>query len=153
MSFPFSLYRGLYAPQPNSPIDRRDLLDYAGSNTVESARYINPLTHDFEVSSTNLLQGMNAVEQEVMLAVNTTFNSSALPGFGQNFGSIKLITPNIKNQINSALRQCLSNLLDSGQITLGNINISNTITGQVNIKFDFINTTLGTTSPISFLLQ
>src|SRR5512143_2795488 len=116
MPFPYELYRGISAPQVNYPIDRRDLLNYTGDNTIQSARYINPLTRDFEVSSTNHLQGQNAVEQAVTLAINTTFNSSAQPAFGQNFGAIKTVpvtTAQLTAKVSATIQQALGNLIQN----------------------------------------
>lgn len=152
MAFPYSLYNGIQQLQGQSPVDRRDLLNYTGDNTIQSARYINPLTRDFEVSATNHFLGENAVEQAVLLAMNTTFNSSVLTGFGQNFGSIKVITPFIKNQIAANIKQALSFLIQNNQITLGEIDFSNNGLGQVAIQFAYANNTLNTEATLTFIL-
>ena len=152
MSFPYSLFKGLQAPQPNSPIDRRDLLNYTGDNTIQSSRYIDPATGDFVVSSTNHFEGMNAIEQAVLLAVNTTFGSSAQPGFGQNFLSPKLITNNVPSQMTTLLQQCLADLIANKQITLQQVTVTNNDIGQVSIQFVYNNNTIGTTASLSFIL-
>ena len=152
MTFPFNLNNGLSTPPINVPPDRRDLLDYNGSNTIQSSRYINPETHDFEVSSDNLLQGMNAVNQQVLLAVNTTFNTSVLNGFGQDFSSIKIITPNIRNQVLSVLNQALSNLINNGLISIETVSINNNAYGQISVNFNYVNNTTGVSTPIQFNL-
>lgn len=153
MPFPYDLYRGLSAPQPNFPIDRRDLLNYTGDNTIQSSRYINPLTRDFEVSSTNHFVGQNAIEQSVLLAINTTFNTSAQPAFGQNFGAIKTITPQIQSQVFATIQQALGTLIQNKQITLRSLNFNNNGYGQISVQFTYNNNTLGTTTPVSFILQ
>lgn len=153
MPFPYDLYRGIAAPQSNFPIDRRDLLNYTGDNTIQSSRYIDPVTHDFVVSTTNHLEGMNAVEQAVMLAVNTTFNSSAQPSFGQNFGNIKLITPQIQAQVANTVQQTLTTLIRSKQITLQSIQFTNNGLGQISVQFAYNNNTLGNSASMSFILQ
>ena len=153
MPFPYDMYRGISAPQSNFPIDRRDLLDYNGNNIIQSARYINPLTRDFEVSSTNHLEGQNAVEQAVVLAINTTFNSSAQPAFGQNFGLIKLITPQIQTQVSNTVQQALGTLIKNGQITLQSIQYTNNGLGQISVQFTYNNNTIGNTAQMSFILQ
>jgi hypothetical protein len=151
--FPFSLYRGITTPQPNNPIDRRDLLDYNGSNIIQNSRYINPLTRDFEVSPTNLLQGQNAVDQQVLLALNTTFNSSAQAGFGQSISSTKLITSDIQNQITNSVQQTLSTLISGNYINIQSVLVNaNNDLGQVNISVSYNNNTLGTTPTVSFIL-
>lgn len=153
MAFPYSIYKGIQAPQQNSPIDRRDLLNYTGNNTIQSSRYINPLTRDFEVSLTNHLQGMNAVEQSVMLAVNTTFGTSVQANLGQAFLSPKLITTAVQKQMRALLEQCLSFQIQNNQITLQTVLINNNDIGQVSIQFTYSNNTLGTTAEMQFLLQ
>jgi hypothetical protein len=153
MPFPYSLFNGLQAPQQNYPINRTDLLDYKGSNTIQSARFIDPQTGDFVVSSTNHFEGMNAVDQAVLLAVNTTFNTSAQPSFGQNFQSIKLITGNVKVQMTAILQQCLAYLIQTNQITISNILVSQTDIGEVSMQFSYTNSTTGNTTPISFIAQ
>ena len=153
MPFPYDLYRGISVPQTNYPIDRRDLLDYNGSNTIQSARYINPLTRDFEVSVTNHLQGQNAVEQAVVLAINTTFNSSAQPTLGQNFKAIKLITPQLQSQVVTTVSNALSTLIQNKQITLQQVSFINNQYGQISVQFVYNNNTIGNTAQMSFILQ
>lgn len=153
MPFPYDLYRGISAPQTNYPIDRRDLLNYTGDNTIQSARYIDPITHDFVESGTSHLQGMNAIEQAVMLALNTTFNSSAQIAFGQNFGAIKLITPQIQTQVNATINNALATLIQNKQITIQNIQYNNNGNGQIAVQVTFYNNTLGISTPVSFILQ
>lgn len=150
MSFPHDLLSNLAIPNAITPINNTDLLDYAGSNTIQSARYINPQTQDFQVSSTNHLLGQNAVDQEVLLAMNTTFNSSVQIGFGQNFGSIKVINTNMQNQVQTILNQALANLINNQSITLGDVLISNNGLGQLSIQFDYTNNTTNTTVPLTF---
>jgi hypothetical protein len=152
MAFPYSLYRGISQPQQNIPIDRRDLLNYTGDNSIQSARYINPITQDFEVSSTNHFQGMNAVEQSVRLAIITTFNSSAQLGFGQNFRSIKVITPFIKNKIISVINNALNFQIQNNQIVIGTIVFSNNQNGQISVQFTYTNLTLGNEANLSFII-
>jgi hypothetical protein len=153
MPFPFSLYSGLSYPVTNYPIDRRDLLDYQGSNTIQSARYINPQTGDFEVSANNLLMGQNAIEQQVLLAINTTFNSAVLKGFGQQFGNIKLLTPNIQNQVVNIINNALSYLIQNNLITIQKINSTVNNFGQLQVQFVYNNNTLGTQAPITFIIE
>lgn len=117
MSFPYSI--NLLPDVAPTPIDRRNLVDWQDGSTIQTSRFINPLTKDYVVSSDNKLAGMNAIQQEVYLAVLTKFNSSSLTGFGNNILSIKMINQtNFSAQVSSMLNQCLSDLIGSGQITL-----------------------------------
>jgi hypothetical protein len=95
---------------------------------------------------------MNAIDQAVLLAVNTQFNSSAQSSFGENFLSPKLITSNVSAQMTSLLNQCLSYLITNKQITLQNVSVVNNQVGQVSIQFSYINNTTGQTTPVSFIL-
>lgn len=157
MPFPYDLFRGLSQPQTNFPIDRRDLLNYTGDNTIQSSRYINPITHDFEVSSTNHFVGQNAVEQSVTLALNTTFNSSAQLGFGQSLPVNIRLVPTDPGQLSAAIfasvQQTLATPIQNKQITIQDISYVNNGNGQISVRVAFHNNTLGTTASVSFILQ
>lgn len=152
MAFPVNLKTGLKTIQTNLIPDRRDLLDWKGTNTIQTSRYIDPITHDFVVSATNHLVGMNYVDQEVVIALNTSFNSSVLLGFGQNFLSPKLITTSIKTQLYSLLQQCLSFQIQNGLVVIQSFDVSNTASGQMSFQFTYINTTTNTTVQQQFQL-
>ena len=135
-------------PVPNNT----DLLDFQNTGNVQTARYIDPNTRDFELNANGTYQGMNSVEQEVQLALLTTFNSSSVLNFGQNFASVKVITPFVKKQMISLLNQCLSYQIQTNLITLSNVNVSSNQFGQVFISFNFTNNTAGTQTEITYQL-
>lgn len=137
---------------PLTPPDRRDLLDYAGSNSVQTARYIDPVTRDFVVSANNHFQGMNNVEQEVLLAVSTTFNSSVLLNFGQNFASMQVITKNVQTQMVGLLNQCLAYQIQNNLITIQNASVATNSFGQVSLQFVFTNNTTGVQTEVQYLI-
>ena len=149
-NLPFGL--SLAPPPPRTPPVTQDLLSFDNSGTIQTARYINPLTQDFALSSDNLYQGMNAVEQEVQLAILTTFNSSSVLNFGQNFGSIKVITPYITKQMTNLLNQCLSYQITNNLITIYNVSVTSNPQGQCFISFSFTNNTLGTQTEVVYLI-
>lgn len=100
--------------------------------------------------------GQNAVEQAVTLAINTTFNSSAQPAFGQNFGAIKLVpisTQQLNSKVSATVQQALGTLIQNKQITLRDIQIHNNGLGQISVQFSYNNNTLGNTASMSFILQ
>ena len=148
-SFPYSLQVGLASPQPNLPFNRVDLLSYTGNNVVQSSRYINPLTKDFEVSANNHLQGMNAIDQSVFLAINNSLNSSAQLGQGQGFITRGLIPANgvtgaqnlqqLTQQMTLLLNQCLSFQLSNQQITITSVVVAYNSGGQIQLQFVYIN--------------
>lgn len=153
-NFPLPYGLSLALPPLLTPNNRNDLLDFQGTNTVQGSRYINPQTQDFEQSANGLFQGMNAVDQQVQLALSTTFNSSAVLNFGQNFASIKVITPYISRQMISLLNNCLNNLIVSGSITITSAPIvsSSNQFGQVSLSFNYSNNTANTSTAVSYIL-
>lgn len=150
MTIPFSV--SLQPMQPNVPNLGRDLLNYTGNNQVQGARYIDPITRDFVVQN-GFYVGQNATEQQVILAINTTFNSSIQANFGQNFLYNSPLINNaaiLQTQITASLNQCLNNLIQNNKIVLGEITIVNNGNGQVQVKFIFTNNSLGTQHNASF---
>lgn len=150
MAFPFNLLTNLL---PNTVVipDNRDLLNVNNDNTIQNARYINPQTADYEQSADNHLVGENAVDQQVLMILNTSFNTAFVQSFGQNFRSIKMINSGTVAQAATLLSQSLSVLLNNGSITLQNVSITTDAFGQVNINFSYTNNTLGIQKSINFL--
>jgi len=147
----YPLPYGLSLIQPTiAAPNTTDLLDFQGSGSVQTARYINPLTQDFELTDNATYQGMNSVEQEVQLALLTTFDSSSVLNFGQNFSSVKVITPYITSQMINLLNQCLSYQIQNNLITIYNATVTSNQFGQVFISFSFTNNTAGTQTEVIF---
>ena len=154
MPFPLNILNGLAQPITPVPPNRNDLLDYTNMQTIDGARWINPITQDFSISSTNHLQGMNAVDQEVILAMNTTLNSSVLNGFGQGFSSIKMInTDTLNSQVEAVINNALKVLIGNGNITLQSVKTANNVNGQIFVQFLYTNNTSGVSSPVQFKLR
>jgi hypothetical protein len=150
-TYPLPYGLSLLQPPINVP-NNTDLLDFQGSGNVQTSRYIDPISQDFELTANGTYQGMNSVEQEVQLALLTTFDSSSVLNFGQNFGSIKVITPYITNQMINLLNQCLSYQIQSNLITIQNTTVTSNQFGQVFISFSFTNNTAGTQTEVVFQL-
>jgi hypothetical protein len=152
--FPFSLQHGLMSSPTLTPPVYQDLVDYQGSGKIQSARYINPLTNDFEICSSNgQFMGENAIDQSVLMALTNTFNSTSVLGLGNQFGSVKLIGPNTVNALTNILTQCLGSLIANNSIVLGPVNIMQTDQGTMAISFSYYNQSLGVTQNVSFTQQ
>ena len=93
------------------------------------------------------------MDQSVLLALQTTFNSSNVNGLGNNFGSIKLIGQNITSQMNNALNQCLGSLIASGSIVLGTVTVTQTGQNQMNISFNYYNQSTGSNVPLNMSMN
>jgi hypothetical protein len=148
MTFPFPIGVNLLIPPANTPPDRRDLIDWQNSSTIDGARFINPVTGDYQLASNGHFNGMNAIQQEVYLAVLTRYNTTSIPGFGNNIQSIKIInTPNFAQQAYLIIQQALSNLTSSGQITVTPpVSITQLFPGQAIISFNWIDNVSGLTN-------
>jgi hypothetical protein len=130
-----------------------DLYDYQNQGFIQTSRYINPITRDFNVSSDGYtLEGMNFVEQGVILAITTTINSSAVQSFGQGFTSIKLITPQINSIVANTLNNALAPLVNANLIKITSFSVINNQYGQLQVSFVYTNNTVGTSNPITFAI-
>lgn len=149
--FPITILTGLDIPANPTNI-AQDLLDFTGNGAVQGSRYINPTTKDFVLDANGKYKGMNATDQSVWLALSTSFNSSSVPGLGNNINrtTVPVITPMLNNQMTSLITQCLSSLIANGFIRLGPISVSQTSTNEVLITFTYFNVSLGQTQPLSF---
>lgn len=151
-TIPYGL--SLSPPIPPPGALNADLLDYQGSGTIQTARYIDPVTQDFALSSDGLYEGMNYVDQQIQVALATTFNSTSVLGFGQNFNrqTVPVITPYITRTVTNLLNQALADLLNANLITLSNVSIAANQQGQVFLNFTFQNLSLNTQTTINYLV-
>lgn len=138
--FPFSLQNGLLQPPPQTPVTAVDLTDPNG--LIQTARLINPATGDYQVDETGHFVGMNQINQDVQLALLTTFGSAST-AIGNTLKSIRLITPNLQQQVQIAVKTCLANLINSKKITLGTVVVKNLGNGNVSLYVPFTNLTTG----------
>lgn len=114
------------------PPDRREYVD--PNNQIQSSRLIDVTSKDYVLSSNGHFVGQDVVKQQVYLSLITTFNSSAQNNFGNKLFAIKLITPNIINQCNSAVKLALANLTNNGSVTLNGTNVILNGPGEVIIQ-------------------
>ena len=141
-TYPFPFGLAPLAAETTAP-QRTDLFSIFKEEALfRASRYIDPVTSDFVESADNHLQGMNAIEQEVIRALNTNFNSSSVLNFGQNFLSVPVITPYIQRQMQQLLSSALSFLIDFAKITITSLNVSANAQGQAYIQFTFLNNSL-----------
>lgn len=150
--FPFGLQHGLIPPPTLQSTNGQDLLDYQGSGKVQSARYINPLTQDFELGVNGKYLGENATDQSVMLALLTTFNSSSVQGLGNNINrrTVPTIIPSTPLQLKNLLNQCLGGLVSLGFIILGNVSVTQTFNTTMAISFTYYNVSLQQSQTVNF---
>jgi hypothetical protein len=110
------------------------------SGTQGNAASINPTTGDFNVDSSNNIQGDNFINQKVILALGTGFNTSVLANFGLDLSSIQTVTQNIQLKVNIAVKNALSALVSANQIAINNIIVSQTsIPNRININVQWTN--------------
>lgn len=128
LPFPYGLNLIVNNPRPTPP-DRREYVD--SENQIQSARYIDPITKDFVLADNGHFVGQDAVAQRVYLSLITYFNTSAQSGLGNQFFNIKLITKNIVNKCNAAVRLALQDLIDTDVITLNSVSVTQIAAGSV----------------------
>ena len=129
MTLPIPYGLALTIPVAATPPDRREYVDE--NNQIQSARLIDPVTKDYVMSSTGHFVGQDVVKQQVYLSLITYFDSSAQKGLGNQFFTIRMITPNIIAQCTAAVKTALATLLNNNSITLNNVNVKLNAPGQV----------------------
>ena len=145
MSFPTDLGTGL-SLNPNLTItyDTRDLVN-PGTNNIEGARLINIATGDYVLNENGHFVGMNDIEQKVILAVLTTFNSASSP-IGQRLRELKVINPTTIAQIQNYINQCLASLINGNYITLNYVNVVKPYSSALQIVVNWTNIYTQTTT-------
>lgn len=133
--------------------NRKEYVDYQNNSIIDGSRYINPNTNDFELQANGHFVGMPSIQQEVLLAVETVYNSSVMSNFGLDFGSIKIITPNIQKQVLSLFNNALSFLISTNKIRLNSVQTTQTGQSQVSSIFSWTDTTTGTTYQSNVLMK
>ena len=130
------------------PPDRREYVD--GNNQIQNARYINPLTMDFEISANGHFVGENLVDQQVYLALITDFGTACQADLGNKIKTVKMITPGIITTVSTIINSCLSNLVQAGSITINNLQVALTQQpGQISIQLTFTNNETATQNVIN----
>ena len=129
MTLPQDLLNNLLPATPTVVPDVRDLID-ATTNVIQGARYINAGTGDYALTATGHFQGMNDIQQKVMLALLTDFGS-ATSAIGQTLKRIRMVTPNLQSQVQGAVQSALASLLNNNQIILTQPTVIKVVGGNV----------------------
>jgi hypothetical protein len=132
MTLPLPYGLSLVVPPFPQPPDRREYVD--PNNQIQSSRLIDAVTRDFVLADNGHFVGQDVVKQQVYLSLLTYFDSSAQKGLGNQFFTIKLVTPNIINQCNAAVKLALANLINNKSISLNGVNVVLNGPGQVIIQ-------------------
>jgi hypothetical protein len=94
---------------------------------------------DFELSPNGHFVGEDLTDQQVYLALVTTLGTAAQLDLGNALSSIKMITPDITSLVSTVINNALSDLINSGQITINNLTISVPQVGQIAVQIVFTN--------------
>ncbi len=106
-----------------------------------NARYIDPITKDYALDKFGNFVGMNAVPQMVQLALSTIKNSSAVVDFGFDFANIKIITTDTTSKVNDAVSLALADLINSGLISLTQVNVQRFSNTGIFVQVFFVDLT------------
>lgn len=105
------------------------------------ARFIDPITKDFVSDPiTNRLQDMPVLDQRVLLAITTTLqSSSAMPGLGIDFSTLKKIDAQFVSRVQSKIKLALLQMTDVEKvISISSILVKVGAVGRVHIKVSYI---------------
>ena len=86
--------------------------------------------------------GQSLLRPRGLLALFTTFNSSAVYGLGNQLKLIKVITPNINKQVFNIIQQALRPLISQGVVSLLGCTIQNNGNGNISVTVSFQDLTI-----------
>ena len=104
-------------------IENKTGLPLQTSQGQGGARKINPRTKDYVMGANGRLEGQDAIEARVYLAIATVRNSSSVLDFGQDFTSVQLATQNVNAKLNDLVSQALNDLIADSSITLNGVDV------------------------------
>lgn len=109
---------------------------------IPGARYVNPSTRDYQLDDENELARMPTVRQQMLLAVTTLLESSAVePGRG-----IKLpekIDENFSSRVRVSVERATAEIVSSGRATVDNVRTEILQTGRALILISYTDLTTG----------
>lgn len=114
-------------------------LRVANSNKQTGSRYFDPQKKDYVIGDDGRIEGMDDVQQLVVLAVTTTLGSSSDSDLGQTLRSIDRITSNIEKRVESTLTQAVSRLVADGLIQVLGVRVTIVRPGVVHVRFQWRN--------------
>jgi hypothetical protein len=97
---------------------------------AQTGRYLNFTLGDYAFTADGRLQGQSTVSQLVTLALTEVRGSSAIPTLGQTFTKIQEQGANVQQQLTSAVRQALADLIKRNFVKLTNVAITPISTAQ-----------------------
>lgn len=110
--------------------------DEAGAE--QEASFIDPSSKDIVFNSNGSIRGQTANEQEVYLAIATTYNSSAIPEFGCRMYEIKTLNENTINLVRAYINEALAKLVKSTRITVQNVSVTRSQYDRLSITVKWI---------------
>jgi hypothetical protein len=111
----------------------------------QTGRSLNPITKDYVFTSDGRSQGFGTTPQRMQLALTTVFNSSAIPGFGQQFTSVREKGPNYQRQLTTFVQNAVSHLVKEKAIVLNEVDVSD-VPGKPGAAYMLVQWTDLTTS-------
>jgi hypothetical protein len=78
---------------------------------------------DYVIDANGRIEGMNDLQQLVLIAVTTVLNSSAMPGLGQSLASISVIGNNFERRVADVLKKSLEHLTSRNLIAIVSIRV------------------------------
>ena len=103
---------GIGTPTPATAPSGGLLRDPTTGRTMD-ARRIDPSIRDYALdTSAGRILGMSATKHNVIIAVHTELNSSAMRGLGQELRKLDRVTSNFQRRLEATITSCLKHLID-----------------------------------------
>jgi hypothetical protein len=100
-----------------APVQQQTILIESTTGIPQNARKIDPFTGQYVYDADDRVEGMNGVQQLVLLRVNTLLKSSAVRGLGMPAPS-GVIGSNIVLRLEQEIRRAMKDLTDTNQIEI-----------------------------------
>lgn len=105
-----------------APIQQQTILIDAVTGALENSRKVDPYTGRYVLDTYGRVQGMNGVQQLVMLRAGTLLNSSAVRDLGINAPS-GVVGGTLNRRLSDELVLALKDLLDGGLIEILDVRV------------------------------
>ena len=107
------------------------------NNEIGTVKSIDPIKRDYKINSSGQLAGMNLVQQQVYLALTINKGTSASPNLGSKLNRIQLLSSNVDVEIEFAIKEALSDLLNNNIINIISISIDkNNLTKYIKVLWE-----------------
>ncbi len=114
---------GLGTPSDTDP-NGGAILRNAFTAKSQGSRRINPYTRDYVLDAFGRIEGMDTVQQLVLLAVSTELGSSSMTELGHDLKSIDRITTNFERRVDSVLREALAQVIADRLVEVQGIKVT-----------------------------